>query len=213
MNEAFFAKCVILVEGETEELALPEYLRAAGLDCDMRGVSVVAVEGKSQIPKYWRLFTAFGVPLLVLFDNDDDGTDAKGKNKDKRKSNNNLAECFDIPLERILHQQPWIEIESARLPKTPLVILGKDFEAAVRADLDYNFIDLDYSSLEQEAKAVIKPTSPGQGKGLVARYVARRLIASEPGYCPEFAKRIATFVNHHLGFIGPEDYQTDAIPF
>jgi putative ATP-dependent endonuclease of OLD family len=179
----------------------------------MRGVSVVAVEGKSQIPKYWRLFTAFGVPLLVLFDNDDDGVDSKRNEQEKRKSNNTLATCFGIPLERILHQQPWIDIESARLPKTPLVILGKDFEAAVRADLVYNFFDLDYSSLEQEAKTVIKPTSPGQGKGLIARYVARRVIALEPGYCPEFAKRIAILVNHRLGFIAPEDHQADDIPF
>ncbi len=215
LNEAFFARFIILVEGETEELALPEYLQAAGLDCDMRGVSVVAVDGKNQIPKYWRLFTAFGVPLLVLFDNDDDGTEAKGNEKNKRKSNKNLAACFGLPLEQILHQQPWIEIESARLPRTPLEILRKDFETAVRVDYDLvcDFTDLDYSRLEQEAKDVIRPTSPGQGKGLIARYVARRLIASKPGYCPEFAKRIATIVNRHLGFIGPEIDRADDVPF
>jgi putative ATP-dependent endonuclease of OLD family len=48
LNETLFARFVILVEGESEELALPEYLRAAGLDCDLRGVSVIAVEGKNR---------------------------------------------------------------------------------------------------------------------------------------------------------------------
>ena len=42
----FFARFVILVGGETEGLALPEYLAVVGLDCDQKGVSIIAVLGE-----------------------------------------------------------------------------------------------------------------------------------------------------------------------
>ena len=141
LNEAMFARFVILVEGESEELALPEYLRAAGLDCDLRGVSVIAVEGKNQTPKYWRLFSAFKIPLLVLFDNDDDGTDNNGNSRDKRRSNVNVATCLGLQLDQILHLQPWAEVQSVTQPETTLIILGNDFETAIEADYqqDWDF--------------------------------------------------------------------------
>lgn len=201
-NEALFARSVILVEGESEELALPEYLRAAGLDCDLRGVSAIAVEGKNQIPKYWRLFSAFKVPLLVLFDNDDDGTDTNGNSRDKRKSNENVATCFGLQLDQILHSESWAEVQSVNQPETTLIILGKDFEAAVEAD--YNQAgtsgDPEFTEVAQEAKDLIKPVNKNQGKGLIARYVARKIISTKPTYCPDFIRRIADLINSELGF-------------
>lgn len=202
LNEAFFARFVILVEGETEELALPEYLAAAGLDCDQRGVSVIAVQGKNQIPKYWRLFGKFGIPMLVVFDNDDDGTDNKGRDNSKRKSNKNLAVCFGLSLEQILHTKPWDKMKSVTEPETPIVILGKDFETAVCED--YTRVadpeDLTYDELDSEARDLIKPASKDQAKGLIARYVARKINTFKPGYAPEFVRYIAGVVNKRLGF-------------
>jgi putative ATP-dependent endonuclease of the OLD family len=202
LNETLFARFVILVEGESEELALPEYLRAAGLDCDLRGVSVIAVEGKNQIPKYWRLFSAFRIPLLVLFDNDDDGTDNNGNSHDKRKSNENVATCFGLQLDQILHSESWAEVQSVSQPETPLMILGNDFESALEMDytLQWEVGDPDFAGLVQEAKDLIKTVNKNQGKDLIARYVARKILSSKPIYCPEFIRRIAELVNAELGF-------------
>jgi putative ATP-dependent endonuclease of the OLD family len=202
LNEGFFARFVILVEGESEELTLPEYLRAVGLDCDLRGVSVIAVEGKNQIPKYWRLFSAFKTPLLVLFDNDDDGNDNNGNSRDKRKSNENVATCFGLQLDQILHSESWAEVQSVSQPETPLVILGNDFEAAVVIDytLQWEVGDPDYAEIVEEAKDLIKPVNKDQGKGLIARYVARKILSNKPSYCPGFLRRIADIVNAELGF-------------
>ena len=202
LNEAMFARFVILVEGETEELALPEYFRAAGLDCDLRGVSVVAVEGKNQIPKYWRLFSAFKIPLLVLFDNDDDATDNNGNDRAMRRSNVNVATCFGLPLDQVLHREPWAEIRSISPPETTLIILGNDFETAVEADYSSgcDFGDATFAEMVQEAKDLIKPVNNNQGKGLIARYVARKILSIKPDYCPEFIRRIADLVNAALGF-------------
>lgn len=202
LNEAFFARFVILVEGETEELALPEYLAAAGLDCDRRGVSVIAVQGKNQIPKYWRLFSKFGIPMLVVFDNDDDGTDKHGKDNPKRKSNKNLATCFGLSLEQILHTKPWDRMKGVNEPETVIVVLGKDFETTVRED--YARVAgpevPTFDGIEQQARDVIRPTSKDQGKGLIARYVARQIHTFMPEYAPEFVRYIADVVNEHLGF-------------
>lgn len=202
LNEAFFARFVILVEGETEELALPEYLSAAGLDCDWRGVSVIAVQGKNQIPKYWRLFSKFDIPMLVLFDNDDDGTDKNGADNKKRKSNKNLATCFGLELDQILHSKSWDVIKSVSKPETMIVVLRKDFETAVREDYikvassGYSTID----DMERQARDIIKPETRDQAKGLIARHVARQIHAFKPGYAPKFVRHIADAVNACLGF-------------
>jgi putative ATP-dependent endonuclease of OLD family len=201
LNEAFFARFVILVEGETEELALPEYLAAAGLDCDRRGVSVIAVQGKNQIPKYWRLFSKFGIPMIVVFDNDDDGVDSKGSSNAKRKSNINLAKCFGLSLEQILHTKTWDKTESKREPKTILVILSKDFETAVKKDYESRIVGYNYLSfddMEKEAVDLIKPVSRNQAKGLIARYIARRIHTFMPEYAPEFVHYIAGIINEQL---------------
>ena len=197
---------MVLVEGETEELALPEYLRAAGLDCDLRGVSIVAVEGKNQIPKYWRLFSAFKIPLVVVFDNDDDATNGNGVSRAKRRSNENLATCFGVALDQILHSEAWAEVQTVSQPATTLIILSNDFETAIEADYQtaWNFGDVTFTEIVQEAKNLIKPLNNSQGKGLIARYVARKILSSKPDYCPAFLRRIAGIINDQLGFVVPE---------
>lgn len=202
LNEAFFARFVILVEGETEELALPEYLSAAGLDCDRRGVSVIAVQGKNQIPKYWRLFGKFGIPMLVIFDNDDDGTNSQGQDNPKRKSNKNLATCFGLSLEQILHTKVWDKIKSMTEPETIIVILKENFETAVREDYKKvaDLGDPTFDEMDKEARDLIKPTSKDQSKGLIARYIARKIHTFKPGYAPEFVRYIADVINEQLGF-------------
>ncbi len=52
LNEGFFSRCLILVEGETEELSIPELLMELDVDCDASGISIIGVNGKNQIPKY-----------------------------------------------------------------------------------------------------------------------------------------------------------------
>ncbi len=205
LNEAFFARIVILVEGESEEFALPEYLGSTGLNCDMRGVSLIAVEGKNQLPKYWRLFSSFKIPMIVIFDNDDDNTDERGEDGDKRKSNKNIATCFGLGLATILHSTAWSEIQSVNEPKTPIFVLGNDFETAVEADYaqQKTSTDPEFATFIQMAKDVIKPIHKNQGKGLIARYVARKILSAKPDYCPAFVRRIVEIANHQLGFVAP----------
>ena len=69
-NELFFAKHVILVEGDTEKLALPEYAARLGLDLDRAGMSIVEVGGKRGLLPFARIVLSLNIPLTVLFDTD-----------------------------------------------------------------------------------------------------------------------------------------------
>lgn len=82
-NEFFFARHVILVEGDTEKLALPEYAHRLGIDLDRLGVSIVEVGGKRSLEAFARIVQSFGLPFTLLFDTDssDFGGDEEAENE------------------------------------------------------------------------------------------------------------------------------------
>jgi putative ATP-dependent endonuclease of the OLD family len=185
LNEAFFARAVVLVEGETEELALPIYLEALGIDCDLLGISIVRVSGKNQLPKYWRLFSAFEVPLIVMLDND---------NSQDEQTNKNIAICFGIQLEEFIKNVDTVKrIVAQRPAKTPLLVLEKDFETSIAksiARLLPNGTEL-VNQWEAEARVAIKPIR-NQQKGAIARFVARRFRAHSPDLVPSLVDELAS---------------------
>jgi len=69
-NELFFASRLLLVEGDTEKLALPEYARRLKIDLDREGATIVEVGGKRNLPEFARIATSFGLPTGILYDED-----------------------------------------------------------------------------------------------------------------------------------------------
>ena len=69
-NELFFATRLLLVEGDTEKLALPEYARRLALDLNRAGASIVEVGGKRNLPELVALAISFGIPVGILYDKD-----------------------------------------------------------------------------------------------------------------------------------------------
>lgn len=69
-SEMFFARSVVLVEGQTERLALPFIFRALGRDPDAEGIAIVEVGGKSNLPLAARLLGQLEIPFVVVFDAD-----------------------------------------------------------------------------------------------------------------------------------------------
>lgn len=76
MSEGFFANAVALVEGFADVGILHGVADACGIDLAEHGVALIAVDGKSQLPLAMEAFRAAGVPLYVVFDTDEDGSDA-----------------------------------------------------------------------------------------------------------------------------------------
>jgi putative ATP-dependent endonuclease of the OLD family len=179
LNEGFFARLLILVEGETEELCIPEYLRETGIDCDALGISVVSVQGKSQIPKYWRLYSKFQIPIIAVVDNDN--------TEGKQRSNEQLASCFNVVPNDLLNDvQGAKHIESNR--GCDLIVVEVDFESCIKAQVGAEA----YNAFETEAKNLIKPIGDQQ-KGVISRFIARKLLENDPAFIPkpiEFIKEL-----------------------
>ena len=70
-SEFFFAKAVILVEGQSEVAALPIFAEAMGIDLDRLGISVIPVQGNNFRP-FVRLFQpdALDIKHMIICDND-----------------------------------------------------------------------------------------------------------------------------------------------
>ena len=173
LNEGFFAKHLIFVEGNTEELCLPLLLERLGLNYLSSGVSVIGVGGKNQIPKYWRLFKLFNIKLSVVFDSDSQG-------------NSNIAKCFSCS-EDVITRNINI-IKKIKTDRQTLYVFEKDFETALKKDFSN---DKKWEQYFQEAIQIVKPImkqkdKPDQLKGQVARYIVRKILENNPEYKPDF---------------------------
>lgn len=125
----FFARKIILVEGETEFFALPNYFKNCGYDLIRNGVEIVNCRGKGQITRNYRLFKSYGYKCFCLFDADSKKVDnvdfALTFIFDKNSMNNNLNSfIFD----------------------KEYGYFGKDFESYMRVNI------ADYSDKEKEVE-------------------------------------------------------------
>ena len=69
-NELFFAKRVLLVEGDTEKLALPEFARRLNIDLDKEGSTIVEVGGKRNLEEFAFIAKSFDIPVGIVYDED-----------------------------------------------------------------------------------------------------------------------------------------------
>lgn len=90
-NELFFAKRVLLVEGDTEKLALPEYAKKEGLNFDSFGGTIVEVGGKRNLDIFAKILSSFEIPFGILYDTDSDEFEDK---RDEEKIFNSQIEKY-----------------------------------------------------------------------------------------------------------------------
>ncbi len=163
----FFARAIVLVEGSTEAMALPILLMKVGLDTVKNGIAVIPVHGVGNLPKWWRLFTAYEIPTYVVFD-----SDSKDDKSGTRRSDvlSTLGINSDLITE-LSNSLEW-RVEER------FCVFGPDFETCMRSSFAPQ-----YETFENLAKSRL-----GLGlklsKPLAARYVANRLSPSEdnPGW-------------------------------
>jgi putative ATP-dependent endonuclease of OLD family len=67
--ELYFARLVILGEGDSEQIVLPRMLEAGGLSADLNCISVVPLGGR-HVNHFWRLLSNLGIPHITLLDLD-----------------------------------------------------------------------------------------------------------------------------------------------
>jgi len=69
-SEIFFARKVLVVEGDTEQHALPAWAIKNEVDFDTNSVTVVDAGGKENLLLYAKIANSFGLPVGVVFDCD-----------------------------------------------------------------------------------------------------------------------------------------------
>lgn len=67
--ELYFAKLIILGEGDSEEIILPKIWSAKKNDIDISGISVVPLGGR-HVNHFWRLLSDLKIPYITLLDLD-----------------------------------------------------------------------------------------------------------------------------------------------
>lgn len=76
-KEALYARCIIIVEGETEYGSFRGFGKKLGVDFDYFGICLINARGESSISKLQKLFNRFSIPTVSLYDRDVEGKYAK----------------------------------------------------------------------------------------------------------------------------------------
>jgi len=152
INEGFFADKVVIVEGPSEQYALPIYADAFGYNLDRNNISVVHSDGKGQMDRLLRVFNGFKIPTYLWFDGDKNNED-----KDVRDKTLELLELLGDPVEKIEDVKTKISDRYA--------ILEYKLEETLKDEL------VDYEKLVQQAVKSLGPT----GKPLKHRFIANTL--------------------------------------
>ncbi|RMD62572.1 hypothetical protein D6833_06720, partial [Candidatus Parcubacteria bacterium] len=177
----FFARAVVLVEGPTEVLALPRLLAKRGLQVEREGIAVLGVGGKGNLTKWYRLYTAYGIPCYIVFDND--SRDARSGNQ--RKDALRTVGVRDAECDQLIDTDAWVVEER-------YTIFGKDFEHSLRSNFGH------YATLESQAKQYGIDSKP-----FVARWVVDRLDShsDDPGWgkVEEMVKYLRCMIQEEKG--------------
>ena len=70
INEGFFSKCVVLVEGGSDRATILGASKALGINLESEGISVIPCSGKGNLDKVAIIFKQLGIPTYVIWDND-----------------------------------------------------------------------------------------------------------------------------------------------
>ncbi len=70
LKEAMFSKCIIFVEGDTENGAIPVFAKRMDCDMDERGIGVIKLDGADSVKRCLKLYKEFGIESIAIIDKD-----------------------------------------------------------------------------------------------------------------------------------------------
>ncbi len=139
IKEAFYAKCAVLIEGETEYGCIYSFSDKIGVSLDDHGICVINARGEGSIPPLRQLLEFFEVPSVAIYDSD-------------VKNGHNITEnefftselCFEIEIVKTLFTAGYKDLVkqiALDLDKNALSVnMNEDF---VRKFFSKSKIDLD----------------------------------------------------------------------
>lgn len=70
IKEAFYSKCAVMIEGETEYGCIQAFADKMGISLDDYGICVINARGEKSISPLRQLLTLFAVPSIAIYDGD-----------------------------------------------------------------------------------------------------------------------------------------------
>lgn len=179
-NEGFFAKKVILIEGETEKYALPIYFAHNKFDIDTERIAIISAGSVDNITYLYVMFNEFHIPCYIIFDGDKPDVELVSLEGDKKEDAQNKSrrnkEILKFAGEKIDETVEYL------FPPTSInnnyAIWEKSFEIAFHRSLD------NYDAIKGMAKKLYCTDS----KPLTGRFFADVLTT-------EFPEKINPFVD------------------
>jgi putative ATP-dependent endonuclease of OLD family len=92
-SELFFARRVLVVEGDTEKLAFPEYAARLSLDLDRAGGTIIEAGGKRNVLPLAQVAASFGIATGLIYDRD--ARSFKDKRDEEKEINEQLVAFQD----------------------------------------------------------------------------------------------------------------------
>ncbi len=127
IKEAFYAKCAILIEGETEYGCINAFADKMGISLDDCGICIINARGEGSIMPLRQLLTFFAVPSIAIYDGD-----VKAGNMAAPDEFFTTELCFEIEIVKTLYTAGKTEIVRQ-------IALDLDSKADA-VDLDVDFV-------------------------------------------------------------------------
>lgn len=70
LKEAMFSRCIVFVEGDTENGAMPIFAKRMNLDFDEKGIGVVKLDGADSVENCMKLYNEFKIKAIAIIDKD-----------------------------------------------------------------------------------------------------------------------------------------------
>lgn len=202
--ELYFAKVVILGEGDSEEIVLPRVWNAKNDDIDTSGISIVPLGGR-HVNHFWRLLNDLNIPFVTLLD------------LDKERSGGGWARIqyvLDQLIQNgadknILLQTPNGVLSDNEFKKMPTWDIHKDMKEWIDRLEQYNVffaapLDIDFVMLEHFGDAYKSILNEKEGPRLTVEENGQKLekfileIETSGKSYPEYEQRIINDVHHAL---------------
>ena len=152
-REGLFAQLVVLCEGETESMSLPQWAEGLGHGLARDGVAVVHAGGKFSMIRLAEFYSSLEIPLFLVFDSDSGERDPAKRAEHARHNKWLLAKAGGL---------------SVDFPATSLgpshAVFDPNFEQVLRDEPNY-------SAAEQTVDSELG-LRPDSSKGIRARFVA-----------------------------------------
>lgn len=105
IKEAFYAKCAIIFEGETEYGCMHAFAEKLGVSCDDCGIFIINANGEKSIKPIRNLLRLFAIPSISVYDGD-----VMHKNTSEPNSFYTAEPCFEIEMVKALFSSSKTEL-------------------------------------------------------------------------------------------------------